>query len=406
MFNLIEPQNSDGYNPFVYIRSDEDVMKLITNLIQNTTPKNATQNDPFWEKSEIALDTALMLYLLHEAPPEEQNFEMLMFLIENAAVVEDDDDSYESPVDMLFNGLEEENPEHIALKQWKIFKQATGKTAKSILISCAARLAPFDIAELREITMYDELELDTLGDKIYLNKQDDRYQKTALFLIMSDTDTTFNFLIAMIYSQLFNLLCEKADDFYGGRLPVHVRCLIDECANIGQIPNLEKLMATIRSREISACLVLQAQSQLKALYKDSADTIIGNCDTSIFLGGKEPTTLKELSAALGKETIDTYNTGESRGREVSHSLNYQKLGKDLATVDELSVLDGGKCILQLRGVRPFKSDKYDITKHPKYKYLSDANEKNAFDIEKYLKRKLKVKKDDVYEVFEMTIDDE
>ena len=389
VFNLIEPQNSDGYNPFVYIRSDEDVMKLITNLIQNTTPKNATQNDPFWEKSEIALDTALMLYLLHEAPPEEQNFEMLMFLIENAAVVEDDDDSYESPVDMLFNGLEEENPEHIALKQWKIFKQATGKTAKSILISCAARLAPFDIAELREITMYDELELDTLGDKIYLNKQDDRYQKTALFLIMSDTDTTFNFLIAMIYSQLFNLLCEKADDFYGGRLPVHVRCLIDECANIGQIPNLEKLMATIRSREISACLVLQAQSQLKALYKDSADTIIGNCDTSIFLGGKEPTTLKELSAALGKETIDTYNTGESRGREVSHSLNYQKLGKDLATVDELSVLDGGKCILQLRGVRPFKSDKYDITKHPKYKYLSDANEKNAFDIEKYLKRKLK-----------------
>ena len=305
--------------------------------------------------------------------------------------------------------LEEKNPHHFAVRQYKKYKLAAGKTAKSINISCGARLAPFDIQELREITMYDELELDTLGDKIFddpKNPDDKNYRKTALFLIMSDTDTTFNFLISMIYSQLFNLLCEKADDQYGGRLPVHVRCLIDEAANIGQIPNLEKLMATIRSREISACLVLQAQSQLKALYKDSADTIIGNCDSSIFLGGKEPTTLKELNQALGKETIDTYNTGESRGREVSHSLNYQKLGKDLATIDELAVLDGGKCILQLRGVRPFLSDKYDITKHPNYRYLSDANPKYAFDIEKFLSTRLKPKPDEKYDAYEIEVTEE
>jgi len=316
---------------------------------------------------------------------------------------------YKNPVDRMFEELEERDPNHFAVRQYKKYSLAAGKTAKSILVSCGARLAPFDIAELREITMYDELELDTLGDKIYLhpdNPKDKRYQKTALFLIMSDTDSTFNFLISMIYTQLFNLLCEKADDVYGGRLPVHVRCLIDEAANIGQIPNLEKLVATIRSREISACLVLQAQSQLKALYKDNADTIIGNMDSRIFLGGAEPTTLKELNQSLGKETIDTFNTGESRGREVSHSLNYQKLGKDLATVDELAVLDGGKCILQLRGVRPFMSNKYDITKHPNYKYLSDASDKNYFDIEKYLSTHLKTKPEDVYEVFEVDASDE
>ncbi len=323
--------------------------------------------------------------------------------------VREDDETFENNVDLAFKELEEKNPHHFAVRQYKKYKLAAGKTAKSINISCGARLAPFDIQELREITMYDELELDTLGDKIFddpKNPDDKNYRKTALFLIMSDTDTTFNFLISMIYSQLFNLLCEKADDQYGGRLPVHVRCLIDEAANIGQIPNLEKLMATIRSREISACLVLQAQSQLKALYKDSADTIIGNCDSSIFLGGKEPTTLKELNQALGKETIDTYNTGESRGREVSHSLNYQKLGKDLATIDELAVLDGGKCILQLRGVRPFLSDKYDITKHPNYRYLSDANPKYAFDIEKFLSTRLKPKPDEKYDAYEIEVTEE
>ena len=317
VFDLIEPSRSDSFNAFAYIKDDKDVMKLVNNFIKNTTPKGAQQNDPFWERSEIALDTALILYLIHEAPPEEQNFEMLIYMIENGGAKEDDDD-YQSPLDLLFEALEEEYPNHIAVREYKIYKQAAGKTAKSILISCGARLAVFDIAELREVTAYDELELDTLGDR-----------KTALFLIMSDTDDSFNFLISMCYTQLFNLLCEKADDVYGGRLPVHVRCLIDECANIGQIPKLEKLVATIRSREISACLVLQAQSQLKAIYKDNADTIIGNMDTSIFLGGKEPTTLKELAAVLGKETIDTYNTGESRGRETSHSLNYQKLGKDM-----------------------------------------------------------------------------
>lgn len=389
VFDLIDTDRSDAFNPFPYLKDDKDAMKLVNNLIKNTTPKNSTNNDPFWEKSEIALDTALILYLLHEAPPEEQNLEMVMYMIENGGAREDDDD-FQSPLDMLFEALEEEEPDHVAVREYKIFKQAAGKTAKSILISCGARLAVFDIAELREVTAYDELELDTLGDR-----------KTALFLIMSDTDDSFNFLISMCYTQLFNLLCEKADDVYGGRLPVHVRCLIDECANIGQIPKLEKLVATIRSREISACLVLQAQSQLKAIYKDNADTIIGNMDTSIFLGGKEPTTLKELAAVLGKETIDTYNTGESRGRETSHSLNYQKLGKELMSQDELAVMDGGKCILQLRGVRPFLSDKYDITKHPNFKYTADADDKNAFDIEAFLSARLKLKPNEVCDVYEV-----
>lgn len=404
VFNTINFKKSMHYNPFAYIHSEKDILKLVTTLITNTKGEGKGGDD-FWVKAETLLYCALIGLIWYEAPPEEQNLATLVAFI-NAMEVREDDESFKNNVDLAFEELEAREPEHFAVRQYKKYKLAAGKTAKSINISCGARLAPFDISELREITMYDELELDTLGDKIFINekdKNDKRYQKTALFLIMSDTDTTFNFLIAMIYSLLFNLLCEKADDVYGGRLPVHVRCLIDECANIGQIPNLEKLMATIRSREISACLVLQAQSQLKALYKESADTIIGNCDTSIFLGGKEPTTLKELNQALGKETIDTYNTGESRGREVSHSLNYQKLGKDLASVDELSVLDGGKCILQLRGVRPFKSDKYDITAHPKYKYLSDANPKNAFDIEKYLKCRLKIKKDEVYEVFEVNV---
>ena len=350
IFNSINFKKSHHYNPFAYIHSEKDILKLVTTLIANTKG-DGKSGDDFWQKAETLLYTALIGYIHYEAPEEEQNFATLIEFI-NAMEVREDDETFENNVDLAFKELESREPNHFAVRQYKKYKLAAGKTAKSINISCGARLAPFDIQELREITMYDELELDTLGDR-----------KTALFLIMSDTDSTFNFLISMIYSQLFNLLCEKADDVYGGRLPVHVRCLIDECANIGQIPNLEKLMATIRSREISACLVLQAQSQLKALYKDNADTIIGNCDSSIFLGGKEPGTLKELNQALGKETIDTFNTGESRGREVSHSLNYQKLGKDLATIDELAVLDGGKCILQLRGVRPFLSDKYDITKH-------------------------------------------
>ena len=363
--------------------------------------------DEFWTKAETLLYCALIGYIHYEAPPEEQNFTTLLEFI-NAMEVREDDEEYKNPVDRMFEELEAEKPNHFAVRQYKKYSLAAGKTAKSILVSCGARLAPFDIAELREITMYDELELDTLGDKIFLNekdKKDKRFQKTALFLIMSDTDSTFNFLISMIYTQLFNLLCEKADDVYGGRLPVHVRCLIDEAANIGQIPNLEKLVATIRSREISACLVLQAQSQLKALYKDNADTIIGNMDSRIFLGGAEPTTLKELNQSLGKETIDTFNTGESRGREVSHSLNYQKLGKDLATIDELAVLDGGKCILQLRGVRPFMSNKYDITKHPNYRYLSDADPRNNFDIEKYLSTQLRMKPDEVYQVYEVDASD-
>ena len=402
IFNTINFKKSMHYNPFMYIHAEKDILKLVTTLISNTKG-DGKSGDEFWTKAETLLYTALIGYLYYEAPPEEQNFAALLELI-NAMEVREDDEEYKNPVDKMFDELAVKDPNHFAVRQYAKYRLAAGKTAKSILVSCGARLAPFDIAELREITMYDELELDTLGDMIFLHpedRNDKSYQKTALFLIMSDTDSTFNFLISMIYTQLFNLLCEKADDVYGGRLPVHVRCLIDEAANIGQIPNLEKLVATIRSREISACLVLQAQSQLKAIYKDNADTIIGNMDSRLFLGGSEPTTLKELNQALGKETIDTYNTGESRGRETSHSLNYQKLGKDLASIDELAVLDGGKCILQLRGVRPFKSNKYDITKHPNYKYLSDADPRNNFDIEKYLSTRLRTKPDEVYEIFEI-----
>ena len=402
IFNTINFKKSMHYNPFAYIHSEKDILKLVTTLITNTKG-DGKSGDEFWTKAETLLYCALIGYIHYEAPPEEQNFTTLLEFI-NAMEVREDDEEYKNPVDRMFEELEAREPNHFAVRQYKKYSLAAGKTAKSILVSCGARLAPFDIAELREITMYDELELDTLGDKIFVNPndpKDKRFHKTALFLIMSDTDSTFNFLISMIYTQLFNLLCEKADDVYGGRLPVHVRCLIDEAANIGQLPNLEKLVATIRSREISACLVLQAQSQLKALYKDNADTIIGNMDSRIFLGGSEPTTLKELNQSLGKETIDTFNTGESRGREVSHSLNYQKLGKDLATIDELAVLDGGKCILQLRGVRPFMSNKFDITKHPNYKYLSDADPKNNFDIEKYLSTQLRTKPDDVYHVYEV-----
>ena len=388
VLNTINFKKSMHYNPFAYIHSEKDILKLVTTLIANTKGEGKAGDD-FWVKAETLLYCALIGYIHYEAPVEEQNFSTLIEMI-NSMEVREDDEEYKNAVDLMFDELESRDPRHFAVRQYKKYKLAAGKTAKSILISCGARLAVFDIAELREVTSYDELELDTLGD-----------QKTSLFLIMSDTDDSFNFLISMCYTQLFNLLCEKADDVYGGRLPVHVRCLIDECANIGQIPRLEKLVATIRSREISACLVLQAQSQLKAIYKDNADTIIGNMDTSIFLGGKEPTTLKELAAVLGKETIDTYNTGESRGRETSHSLNYQKLGKELMSQDELAVMDGGRCILQLRGVRPFLSDKYDITKHPNFKYTADADPKNAFDIEAFLSARLKLKPNEVYDVYEV-----
>ena len=387
IFNTINFRKSMHYNPFSYIHGEKDILKLTTTLIANTKG-DGKSGDEFWTKAETLLYCALIGYIHYEAPTEEQNFATLIEFL-NAMEVREDDETFQNPVDQMFEALKKKKPNHFAVRQYAKFKLAAGKTLKSILVSCGARLAPFDIQEVRDITMYDELELDTLGDK-----------KTALFLIMSDTDPTFNFLISMIYTQLFNLLCEKADDVYGGRLPVHVRCLIDECANIGQIPNLEKLVATIRSREISACLVLQAQSQLKAIYKDNADTIIGNMDSRIFLGGSEPTTLKELNAALGKETIDTYNTSDTRGNSPSYGTNYQKLGKDLATVDELAVLDGSKCILQLRGVRPFMSDKYDLTQHPNYKMTADYDKKNAFDIEKFLNHRLKLKPKDVYEVID------
>ena len=385
IFNTINFKKSMHYNPFAYIHSEKDILKLVTTLIANTKG-DGKAGDEFWTKAETLLYCALIGYIHYEAPVEEQNFSTLIEFL-NAMEVREDDEEFQNPVDLMFEALEKKKPNHFAVRQYKKYKLAAGKTAKSILISCGARLAPFDIQEVRDVTAYDELQLDTLGDK-----------KTALFLIMSDTDATFNFLISMIYTQLFNLLCEKADDVYGGRLPVHVRCLIDEAANIGQIPNLEKLVATIRSREISACLVLQAQSQLKAIYKDNADTIIGNMDSRIFLGGSEPTTLKELNQALGKETIDTYNTSNTRGNSPSYGMNYQKLGKDLATVDELAVLNGGKCILQLRGVRPFKSDKYDLTQHPNYKYTSDYDKKNEFNIEQFLSRRLKLKAGDEYVV--------
>lgn len=387
ILNTINFKKSMHYNPFAYIHSEKDILKLVTTLIANTKG-DGKSGDEFWTKAETLLYCALIGYIHYEAPVEEQNFATLIEFI-NAMEVREDDEEFQNPVDIMFENLEKKNPKHFAVRQYKKYKLAAGKTAKSILISCGARLAVFDIQELRELTAYDELELDTLGDK-----------KTALFLIMSDTDSTFNFLISMAYTQLFNLLCEKADDVYGGRLPIHVRCLIDEMANIGQIPNLEKLIATIRSREISACLVLQARSQLKSIYKDNADTIIGNCDSQIFLGGSEPTTLKELTEALGKETIDTFNTSDTRGNSPSYGTNYQKLGKELMSRDELAVMNGSKCILQLRGVRPFLSDKYDLTQHPNFKYTADYDKKYTFDIEKYLNRRMKLKKDEVFDVVE------
>ncbi|WP_418855591.1 VirD4-like conjugal transfer protein, CD1115 family [Ruthenibacterium lactatiformans] len=387
ILNTINFRKSHHYNPFAYIHSEKDILKLVSCLMANTKGEGKSGDD-FWQKAEVLLYTALIGFIHYELPPEERNFATLIEMISSMEVREDNED-FQNNVDLEFEELAKRKPDHFAVRQYAKYKLAAGKTAKSILISCGARLAVFDIQELRELTAYDELELDTLGDR-----------KTALFLIMSDTDDSFNFLISMCYTQLFNLLCEKADDVYGGRLPVHVQCLIDECANIGQIPRLEKLIATIRSREISACLVLQAQSQLKAIYKDNADTIVGNCDSMLFLGGKERTTLKELAETLGRETIDTYNTGESRGREVSHSLNYQKLGKELMAVDELATMSGNKCILQLRGVRPFLSDKYDITKHPNYSYTADADPKNAFNIEAFLSTRLTVKPGDTFVTFE------
>ena len=383
ILNTINFSKSMHYNPFAYVHSEKDILKLVTTLMTNTKGEGSG-GDPFWEKSERLLLTALIAYLHYEAPMEEQNFATLLEMLNTMQVLEDDEE-YQNPVDLLFEELAKKKPNSFAGRQYKLYKLAAGKTAKSILISCGARLAPFDIQELRDLTMYDELQLDTLGDK-----------RTALFLIMSDTDSTFNFLISMVYTQLFNLLCDKADDVYGGKLPIHVRCLIDECANIGQIPNLEKLIATIRSREISACLVLQARSQLKAIYKDNADTIVGNMDSQIFLGGSEPTTLKDLSEMLGKETIDSFNTSDTRGNSPSYGTTFQKMGHELLSRDELAVLDGGKCILQLRGVRPFLSDKYDLTQHPNYKLTSDYDPKNTFDIEKYLNRKEKIYPDDEF----------
>ena len=391
ILNSINFKKSMHYNPFAYVHDEKDILKLVTTLIANTKGEGKA-GDEFWEKAEKLLYSALIGYIHYEAPEEEQNFSTLLEMI-NAMEVREDDEEFKNPVDLMFDELAERDPDHFAVRQYAKYKLSAGKTAKSILVSCGARLAPFDIAELREITAYDELELDTLGDR-----------KTALFLIMSDTDATFNFLISMVYTQLFNLLCEKADDVYGGRLPIHVRCLIDEAANIGQIPNLEKLMATIRSREISAALVLQAKSQLKAIYKDNADTIIGNCDSQIFLGGSEQTTLKDLNTTLGKETIDMYNTGETRGTSQSYNMNYQKLGHDLMSIDELAVMDGGKCIVQVRGVRPFLSNKYDLTAHPNYPLTADADKRNWFDIEKFLNHNLILKPDDKYEVIEMNED--
>ena len=393
IFNTINFKKSMRYNPFSYIHSEKDILKLVTTLIANTKG-DQKGGDPFWEKSETLLYTALIAYLHYEAPEHERNFSTLAEMI-GAMEVREDDEEFKNVIDLMFDALAEKDPEHFAVRQYRKYKLAAGKTAKSILISCGARLAAFDIAEMRELTRYDELGLDMLGD-----------EKTALFFIISDTDDSFNFLVSMAYTQLFNLLCERADDVYGGRLPIHVRCLIDEAANIGQIPRLEKLMATIRSREISACLVLQAQSQLKSLYKDNMDTIIGNCDAAVFLGGKEKTTLEELSKMLGQETIDLFNTSVTKGNQESHGQNFQKLGKSLMTMDELAVMDGGKCILQLRGVRPFLSPKYDITKHPNYKYLADFSKKNTFDIERYLSTRLKVKPEDAFEVYDINLPEE
>lgn len=389
VLNTINFKKSMKYNPFAYLRSEKDILKLVNTIIANTKGDGEKSGEDFWVKAEKLYYTALIGYIWYEAPDEEKNFTTLLEMI-NASEAREDDEDFQNPVDLMFERLEEKDPEHFAVKQYRKYKLAAGKTAKSILISCGARLAPFDIKELRELMETDEMQLDTIGDR-----------KTALFVIISDTDDTFNFVVSILYTQLFNLLCDKADDEYGGRLPVHVRCLLDEFANIGQIPKFEKLIATIRSREISASIILQSQSQLKAIYKDNADTIVGNCDTTLFLGGKEKTTLKEISEILGKETIDSFNTSETRGRELSHGLNYQKLGKQLMTEDEIAVMDGGKCILQLRGVRPFFSDKFDITKHPKYKYLSDADPKNAFDMEKHLRRPAIVKPDEVFDYYEI-----